>query len=291
MKDGNNGLISFMIGFKYAVTMPEFRIQLLLLLSCSMYYIWWLVRRTLLMELGLLRDFFGNFSCKVKDIIFDWRGSCKVDARWECPHEVTLCGEGDNSTYTPPKSPHVHLAYAVHFMLTSCPPRINLMSTSHPCKVTLCGGGGNDDVHAANEEDLQKVFLTYSFKVISHGHVVYSSHLASTSCPHEETTSHKTPQSQLAPKEGTHEVSFIFWIDVTLMMSKLQIIKTCRNFSLYTVSKSPYIHLTCTSHPPCVHMRWLCVVEGTTRHTHPKSHLAWMRDKFHISNRCYFDDV
>ena len=23
------------------------------------------------------------------------------------------------------------------------------------------------------------------------------------------------------------------------------------------------------------HTRWLCVVEGTTRHTHPQSHLAW----------------
>ena len=30
------------------------------------------------METGLLHDYFGNFPCEVKDIIFAWRGACEV---------------------------------------------------------------------------------------------------------------------------------------------------------------------------------------------------------------------
>ena len=37
----------------------------------------------------------GIFPCKVKDIIFVWRGACKVDMRWELPHEVRIVMWGD----------------------------------------------------------------------------------------------------------------------------------------------------------------------------------------------------
>ena len=42
---------------------------------------------TLLMETGLLHDYFGKFSAQVKDIIFVWRGVCKVRLN---PHHVRL---------------------------------------------------------------------------------------------------------------------------------------------------------------------------------------------------------
>ena len=35
-------------------------------------------RVTLLIEIGLLHDYCGIFPCKVKNIIFVWRGECKV---------------------------------------------------------------------------------------------------------------------------------------------------------------------------------------------------------------------
>ena len=39
-----------------------------------------------------------------------WTQGDHGHARWECPHEVTfMCGGGDNSTYTPQKSPAIHL--------------------------------------------------------------------------------------------------------------------------------------------------------------------------------------
>ena len=55
------------------------------------------------MELGLLHDFLGIFSRETKHIILE-------GAHKHTNSEVTLWGGGDNSTYTLPKSPHVHLA-------------------------------------------------------------------------------------------------------------------------------------------------------------------------------------
>ena len=44
-------------------------------------YIWWLVGGTLLMESGLLRDFFGNFSTQGERYYFCVEEACKVDVR------------------------------------------------------------------------------------------------------------------------------------------------------------------------------------------------------------------
>ena len=50
---------------------------------------WWLVRGTLLMESGLLRDFFGNFSTRGERYYFRVEGAHKVDVRWELLCKVT----------------------------------------------------------------------------------------------------------------------------------------------------------------------------------------------------------
>ena len=47
---------------------------------------WWLVRGTLLMELGLLHYSFGNFSTRGERYYFGWRGAC----------EVRICTRGEN---------------------------------------------------------------------------------------------------------------------------------------------------------------------------------------------------
>ena len=47
---------------------------------------WWLVRGTLLMEWGLLHDFFGNFSMRGERYCFGWRGA----------REVRICTRGEN---------------------------------------------------------------------------------------------------------------------------------------------------------------------------------------------------
>ena len=49
---------------------------------------WWLVRGTLLMEWGLLRDFFGNFSTWGERYYFRMEGTREVDARWELLRKV-----------------------------------------------------------------------------------------------------------------------------------------------------------------------------------------------------------
>ena len=98
-------------------------------------------------------------------------------------------------------------------------------------------------------------FLIYSFKVTSRPPCFQ---FASTLHPHKVTlcgggtTSHNTSKVTCCGRD----VSFMFRIDVTLMMiSKLQMMKICRKFSLYTVSKLPRIYLTPTL---CPHEVTLC---------------------------------
>ena len=65
--------------------------------SCWLHF-WWLVRGTLLMESGLLRDFLEIFPREVKDIIFMWRGHARwlrdenCYARWEILMRGDFCG-------------------------------------------------------------------------------------------------------------------------------------------------------------------------------------------------------
>ena len=62
---------------------------------------WWLVRNTLLMELGMLRDFLGNFSMHGERYYFHMEGSmwvgCNVripHLRWKWSCKVTFQGGG-----------------------------------------------------------------------------------------------------------------------------------------------------------------------------------------------------
>ena len=83
--------------------------------TLKLYFLicWWLVRGTLLMEWGLLHDFFGNFSTRGERYYFGWRearevrmcmqGACEVTfsgggghMRWEYVCEVRMCTRGEN---------------------------------------------------------------------------------------------------------------------------------------------------------------------------------------------------
>ena len=105
-------------------------------------YDWWLVRGTLLMELGLLRDFLGIFPHEVKDIIFTLRGTwggCEMrmatqsentHARW------LLHGGGDNLTHNVrwAQCENDHMRWDLQSHLMSM--RDNF-ATLNPCKIAM----------------------------------------------------------------------------------------------------------------------------------------------------------
>ena len=177
----------------------------------------------------------------------------KVDARWDTHAKWLLCGGGDTSRYTSPKSPLVH---------TKCIPQLKVA----PCryKVTTLIRCYFDDFQSANDEHLQKFFLVCSSKVTSHpcdmrmpmqgenGHVRWmqgeNGHMR-WEWPHEVTlcgvggnSTYSSPKSPHIHAKWQSPTQSCLWLDVTLMMSKVKMMNICRNMFLYTAPKSPHIH-------------------------------------------------
>ena len=95
--------------------------------------------------IGVALWLLGIFPDETKDTIFAWRGAHDLDAMWDWPCKLTLCGRGDNLTYKPLKSGHMAI-------LTSCPHKMDMrwecprkvdMRQEWPCEVILCGRGDN----------------------------------------------------------------------------------------------------------------------------------------------------
>ena len=176
-------------------------------------YDWWLVRCTLLMELGLLQDFLGIFWTRGERYYF-----CVEESLWDgcqvrkCPCEVTfMCGGRDNWTYASQKSPHIHVRWL---------------------------------------------------------------------CVVEGTTLKQHPQSHLAWTWGGCKVNFVLQIDATLMMSKLQMMTICRNFSLYmwcnreTASHDTWFGWTMPLWPPPRPPSWKRTASLESG-VHPRSWCRW----------------
>ena len=107
------------------------------------------------MELGLLHDFFGNFSMRGERYYFGWRGAPEVricmggenvysrwargdfewwrgHARWECVHEVRMCMRGDFEWWRGAREVRI------------CMQGENVyVRWEYACEVTLRGGGDN----------------------------------------------------------------------------------------------------------------------------------------------------
>ena len=107
--------------------------------------------------------------------------------RWGCSCQVTLCGRGNNLTYTPQS----HLTWGMrgrcsHEVTFVCcrghldihVPKVTLhwaqngnpllKVDSHGCEVTTLIRCYFNDVQSANDGYLQKIIFIYSFKVTSH---------------------------------------------------------------------------------------------------------------------------
>ena len=89
--------------------------------------------------------------------------------------------------------------------------------------------------------------------------LIYSSKITSYPCEMATPKSHlvsmwnRNPQ----PKVVSHECEVILWLDVTAMVSKVQRMNICRNFSLHTAQKTP--HIQAKWHPlKIIEVRWEC---------------------------------
>ena len=99
----NANIANFVYLWKTRISQPSFSIFERFKLSLSPPYStissWWLIRGILLMELGLLRDFFGSFSMWGERYYFHLEGSMQggdAHARWEYQCKVRMTTWGEN---------------------------------------------------------------------------------------------------------------------------------------------------------------------------------------------------